>query len=223
MMPYRLILRIFLLLVLFVPTVHAQEFLDPAVAFKPSAQALDGQTIEVVYAIADDYYLYRNKFRFAADSEAVTLGTPELPKGKEKDDDTFGKIEVYYKSVTIRLPVTRANSGELPLRLTLTSQGCADGGICYPPQQQTVNLVLPDPATTPSLAASPENTGDESGAIAAMLKNAGFWTIIAFFFAAGLVLSFTPCVLPMFPILFSIIVGQGQRASHARGFALSLA
>lgn len=215
--------RLLLLLACFLPLAQAQEFLDPAVAFQPTARALDGQTIEIVYRIADDYYLYRNKFRFAADSEAVTLGPPVLPKGKEKDDDTFGKMEVYYQSVSIRLPVTRMSSGELPLRLTLTSQGCADGGICYPPQQQTVALTLPDPATTPSAAPGDDSTGDESGRIAAMLKNAGFWVNIAFFFAAGLGLSLTPCVLPMIPILSGIIAGQGQRASHARGFALALA
>jgi thioredoxin:protein disulfide reductase len=73
-----------------------------------------------------------------------------LPKGKEKDDDTFGKVEVYYKTVAIRLPVERISSGELPLRLAVTSQGCAEAGVCYPPQTQTVSLTLPDPATTPS-------------------------------------------------------------------------
>ena len=202
--------------------VNAEEFLDPAVAFKPSARALDAQTIEVVFAIAKGYYLYRDKFRFAVDGEGVTLGAPVFPKGKEKDDENFGKVEVFYNRVAIRLPVERNASGALPLTLKVTSQGCADAGVCYPPQTQTVAVTLPDPATTP--AAPPVAVdADESGKIAGILRNAGFWANLAFFFAAGLGLALTPCVLPMIPILSGIIAGQGHKASHARGFALSLA
>jgi thiol:disulfide interchange protein DsbD len=216
-------MRLFLLVFAFLASfAHAEEFLDPLVAFKPTARALDGQTVEVVYTIAKDYYLYRDKFRFAAEGEAATLGTPVLPKGKEKDDDTFGKVEVYYKTVAIRLPVERISSGELPLRLAVTSQGCADAGVCYPPQTQSVSLILPDPATTPSATLADDGAGDESGLIAATLKDASFWAILAFFFVAGLGLSLTPCVFPMIPILSGIIAGQGHKASHARGFALSL-
>ncbi|TXI73152.1 MAG: protein-disulfide reductase DsbD [Dechloromonas sp.] len=225
-----MIFRFLLLLSLCFGTLaHAQEFLDPAVAFKPSARALDGQTIEVSYEIAKGYYLYRDKFRVVIDGDAATAGTPAMPKGKEKDDDNFGKVEVYYKGVTFRVLVERNASGALPLTLKLTSQGCADAGVCYPPQTQNVMLTLPDPtttpATTPSVAASAASgaqSGDESGLIAATLKDAGFWAILAFFFLAGLGLSLTPCVLPMIPILSGIIAGQGHQASHARGFALSL-
>ena len=202
--------------------VHAEEFLDPAVAFKPSARALDGQTIEVVFDIAKGYYLYRDKFRFAVDGDSVTLGTPVFPKGKEHDDENFGKVEVFYKQVAIRLPVERNASGELPLKLNVTSQGCADAGVCYPPQMQTVALTLPDPASAPA-AAPVAVDADESGKIAGTLRHAGFWANLAFFFIAGLGLSLTPCVLPMIPILSGIIAGQGHKASHARGFALSLA
>ena len=202
--------------------VHAEEFLDPAVAFKPSARALDGQTIEVVIDIAKGYYLYRDKFRFAVDSDSVTLGTPVFPKGKEHNDENFGKVEVFYKQVAIRLPVERNASGELPLKLNVTSQGCADAGVCYPPQMQTVALTLPDPASAPA-AAPVAVDADESGKIAGTLRHAGFWANLAFFFIAGLGLSLTPCVLPMIPILSGIIAGQGHKASHARGFALSLA
>lgn len=202
---------------------HAEEFLDPAVAFKPSARALDGQTIEVVFDIAKGYYLYRDKFRFAVEGDSVTLGTPVFPKGKEKDDENFGKVEVFYKSVAIRLPVERNASGELPLKLNVTSQGCADAGVCYPPQMQTVALTLPDQASAPASAAPVAVDADESGKIAGTLRHAGFWANLAFFFIAGLGLSLTPCVLPMIPILSGIIAGQGHKASHARGFALSLA
>lgn len=221
---HRIALRLLHLLCLFaclLPLAQAQEFLDPAVAFKPTAKALDGQTIEVRYEIAKGYYLYRDKFRFAVADDAVPLGTPQLPKGKDKQDDNFGKVEVFYDRVTIRLPVERMASGELPLTLNLTSQGCADAGVCYPPQTQRVSLSLPDPGSAP--AGSPTVDGDESGQIARTLKEAGFWASLGLFFLAGLGLSLTPCVFPMIPILSGIIAGQGHKASHARGFALSLA
>jgi thiol:disulfide interchange protein DsbD len=214
---------LFLIFSFFLTLAHAEEFLDPAVAFKPSLRALDGQTIEVRYEIAKGYYLYRDKFRFAVDGETVALSTPTYPKGKEKNDDTFGKVEVYYKTVAIRLPVERTSSGPLSLNLKLTSQGCADAGICYPPQTQTASITLPDPATTPSAGINAADEGDESSQIADTLKHAGFWANLAFFFLAGLGLSLTPCVFPMIPILSGIIAGQGHKASHARGFALSLA
>ncbi len=202
---------------------RAQEFLDPEVAFKPSARALDGQTVEVVFEIAKGYYLYRDKVRFAVEGDSVTLGTPVFPKGKEKNDENFGKVEVFYKNVAIRLPVERNASGELPLQLKVTSQGCADAGVCYPPQTQRVAVTLPDPASAPPAAATVAVDADESGKIASTLRHAGFWANLAFFFIAGLGLSLTPCVLPMIPILSGIIAGQGHKASHARGFALSLA
>ncbi|WP_295005190.1 protein-disulfide reductase DsbD [uncultured Dechloromonas sp.] len=218
-------MRVFLFLfALLVPLAHADEFLDPAVAFKPSVRAIDGETLEVRYEIAKGYYLYRDKFRIAIDGDAARPGTTTYPKGKEKEDDTFGKVEVYYKSVAIRVPVERAASGVLTLDLKVTAQGCADAGVCYPPQTQPLSVTLPDPASTPSAAALGEaGEGDESGLIAATLKNAGFWAILAFFFVAGLGLSLTPCVFPMIPILSGIIAGQGHKASHARGFALALA
>lgn len=224
--------RLFFALMLFFTLAHAEDLLHPSVAFKPSARALDGQTIEIRYAIAKGYYLYRDKFRFAVDPSStpasVPLGTPLLPKGKEKMDDTFGKVEVYYKEARIRLPVERNTSGVLPLTLILTSQGCADAGVCYPPQKQTVSLELPDPATTPAAPPPPldASAGDESGRIAQLLQNADLWLVAASFFGFGLLLSLTPCVFPMIPILSGIIVGSGRNGhgvSHARGFALSLA
>ncbi len=213
----------FLLFSLLVSLAHAEEFLDPAVAFKPSVRALDGQTLEVSYEIAKGYYLYRDKFRFTVDGDSATLGTPSFPKGKEKDDENFGKVEVYYKQVAVRVPVERNASGTLPLQLKVTAQGCADAGVCYPPQTQPLSVSLPDPATTPSVSANAAVDGDESGKIASTLKHAGFWANLAFFFVAGLGLSLTPCVFPMIPILSGIIAGQGHKNSHARGFALSMA
>ncbi len=211
---------LFSLSLLIAMAISAEEFLDPTVAFKPAVRALDGQNIELRFDIAPGYYLYRDKFRFVPETPAAQLGTPVLPKGKEKQDDTFGKVEVYYKEAIIRLPVERSASGPVALTLKITSQGCADAGICYPPQQQKVSVELPDPATA---AAAPQATGDESGRIEQLLKNAGFWSILAFFLVAGLGLSLTPCVFPMIPILSGIIVGHGHHVSRGRSFALSVA
>ncbi len=201
-------------------TASAEEFLDPAAAFKPTARALDAQTLEVDFAIAKGYYLYRDKFRFAADN--IAFGTAQLPKGKEKEDETYGKVEVYYNRALIRLPVERTASGPLPLDLKITSQGCAEGGICYPPQTQRVRVELPAEGSF-DVAPPPAASNDESGRIAQTLRDAGFWANIAFFFVAGLGLSLTPCVFPMIPILSGIIAGQGHRVSRGRGLALSLA
>jgi thiol:disulfide interchange protein DsbD len=214
---------LFFILSFFIALAHAEEFLDPAVAFKPAVRALDGQTLEISYEIAKGYYLYRDKFRFRVDGETVTLGTPAFPRGKDHDDENFGKVEVYYKKVAIRVPVERTSSGPLALNLKLTSQGCADAGVCYPPQTQALSVTLPDPASAPPAPANATVDGDESGTIAATLKHAGFWANLAFFFLAGLGLSLTPCVFPMIPILSGIIAGQGHKNSHARGFALALA
>jgi len=219
--------RVFLSLLFLCSLASAEEFLDPAIAFKPSARPLDGQTIEVQFEIAKGYYLYRDKFRFSAGPDSVELGAAILPKGKEKLDETFGKVEVYYKNVTIRLPVERNSSGLLPLILTITSQGCADAGVCYPPQKQMLSVELPDPTTTAVPVAPVDiSGGDESGRIVQLLKNADLWLVAASFFGFGLLLSLTPCTFPMIPILSGIIVGSGrngQAVSPARGFALSAA
>jgi thiol:disulfide interchange protein DsbD len=220
-----MIRRLLLCILLLCSFANAEDLLPPSVAFKPTARALDGQTIEVRFEIAKGYYLYRDKFRFSAEPASVQLGTPTLPKGKEKDDDTFGMVQVYYKEALIRLPVERNSSGPLPLTLNLTSQGCADAGVCYPPQKQSVSLELPDPAFAPVTTLLPAADNDESGRIAQLLKNANLWAVAASFFGFGLLLSLTPCVLPMVPIISGIIVGSGRSGhgvSHARGFALSL-
>ena len=213
---WRRLLPCLILLGLALP-VTAQEFLDPLVAFKPEAKALDDKTVEVRYSIAKGYYLYREKFRFAA--EGATLGTPVFPAGKKKHDDNFGEVEVYYKSVAIRLPLSANQSG--PITLQVTAQGCADAGVCYPPQEQKLSVTLPAPGSAP--AAGPDAAGDESGYIAGLLQNAGFWLAVSTFFGFGLLLALTPCVFPMIPILSGIIVGQGHHVSRSKSFLLSLA
>ena len=214
-----------LLLSLVCGLAYGADPLSPLLAFKPAVRALDGRTIEVRFEIADGYYLYRDKFRFAAEPASVELGAPVLPKGKEKDDDNFGRVEVYYTEAVIRVPVERNSSGVLPLTLHITSQGCAEIGVCYPPQKQSLSLELPDAGGTGAELPVESAPADESGRIARLLSGASTWGVIASFFGFGVLLSLTPCVFPMIPILSGIIVGAGRAGkgvSHARGFALSL-
>src|SRR5450759_221138 len=126
----------------------AQELLDPAVAFKFSAQAIDAGTIEVRYRIADGYYMYRDKFKFAVEPATVKLGAAQFPKGDVHNDEFFGKVETYRKEVRIRLPFTRDADAD-KLKLAVTSQGCADVGVCYVPQVQIAEIAL---AASPALA-----------------------------------------------------------------------
>ena len=111
---------------LFSSLAGAEPLLPASMAFRPQARALDGQTIEVRFAIARGYYLYRDKFRFSLAPESVQPGAPHFPDGVEKLDDTFGKVHVYFVEVSIRLPVVRNSAGVLPLELTVTSQGCTE-------------------------------------------------------------------------------------------------
>ena len=129
-----------LLLALAAGSGHAQEFLDPEEAFKFSARAIDAKTIEASWKVADGYYLYKDKFKFAL--TGAKLGNVQYPAGKIKEDPTFGTVEVYKKSVSIKLPVAREPGGALPVTLEATFQGCAEDGVCYMPVTSTASLKL---------------------------------------------------------------------------------
>lgn len=194
----RRLLLALLLTVLGLARAMAQDFLEPEAAFRFSARMADGGTAEVSFDIADGYYMYRDRFRFSADG--AKLGTAELPPGKVKFDQAFGKeVETYRHRVTVRVPV----QGEGPFVLRVTSQGCADAGLCYSPMDSGITLQ----------AAAP---------LAQVLQGGQLLTIVPLFLLLGLGLAFTPCVLPMVPILSSIIVGDSAKPSRKRGLLLSL-
>lgn len=194
------------------------DFLDPEKAFAFSARMLDARTIEARWKIADGYFMYREKISFAADN-GVALGAPELPRGKIKFDTNFNKdVETHRDELVVRIPVA---AGGGAFTLTAASQGCADRGLCYPPQAQTAPLVL-----AASTAAAPPGAQTDEGRIEAALKSGSLATVMPLFLLLGLLLAFTPCVLPMVPILSSIIVGQSARdapMSKARGLSLAAA
>ena len=118
------------------------ELLEPEQAFKFSARMLNADTIEVRYQIAEGYYLYRDKFKFQASPADAVLGTPQIPPGKVKEDEFFGKVETFRRNVTITLPLKRTNPGLDSITLKSVSQGCADAGVCYPPVEQKAVLTL---------------------------------------------------------------------------------
>lgn len=203
----------------------ADDFLDPSVAFKFSASESPGQ-VDVRFKVADGYYLYRERFAFAVKSGQATLGEPQLPAGHVKFDQTFQKdVETYRGDVVIHVPVKQASG---PFELAVTSQGCADEGICYPPAEHVVKVdgaALRAASATPTEPATDGNWFDKvtsADFAQSLLEGHGFFTIVALYFVAGVVLSLLPCSYPMIPIVSAIIIGQGTRATHARGFALSL-
>jgi thioredoxin:protein disulfide reductase len=118
------------------------ELLPPEEAFRFSARALNDRTLEARFAVADGYYLYREKLKFAVEPEIAGLAVPQLPSGKFKEDQFFGKVETYRGDLVVKLPLPAAASGQ-SLILTADSQGCADLGVCYPVNRQKVTLVVP--------------------------------------------------------------------------------
>jgi thiol:disulfide interchange protein DsbD len=250
-LPLRVLLSALLGLALLLPAlVRAEDFLEPERAFRLEAELLDARTLGVRYTIAPGYYLYRERLELQSAPAGLALAGVPLPPGDRKYDETFQKdMEVYHDRLAFSvdlgplLEAARAAPGG-PVRITLGSQGCADKGLCYPPRRQILQLELKDggAAGLQALAvrllpeqeggalvpledtAPPEGVGGAIGdRFAAALGSGSLLTVAAVFALAGLLLSFTPCVLPMVPILSSIIVGQGEPVSRARGLGLSLA
>ena len=189
----------------------ADELLEPEKAFRFSARMVADDAIEVEFRIADGYYMYRERFRFEAQGGAVRLGKPEFPPGLAHKDEFFGEQQIYRKEVRIRLPAE--GTGNLDLKVT--SQGCADVGVCYVPMESTATLrVAAGAASSPSIFSSDLE-------IAHLFQNS-VPLVLGGFLVFGLLLAFTPCVLPMIPILSGIIAGEGASLSKSRALTLSV-
>lgn len=244
-MTVHFLLVLFMLFPVYAQAIGEGDLLKPQQAFKFSAKVLDTDTVEVRYQIAEGYHLYRDKLKFDISPGNVVLGALKLPPGKEEQDAIFGRQVVYRGDVKIRLPLKRSNTDPQTITLKATSQGCADVGVCYPPQTQKSVLQLaavagvgavefPQPQTTEDLPQTNAKTvttpavsatqvpQSESSSIENLFKGGSFWLVVSFFFGAGLLLAFTPCVFPMIPILSGIIAGQGQQLTKRRAFVLSL-
>ncbi|MGM0984734.1 MAG: protein-disulfide reductase DsbD [Pseudomonadota bacterium] len=244
-----IVLRLALLITLLLP-IGAQAqwfsqnddeaFLPVLEAFQPSAWH-DGESLYVGIENAEGYYLYRHQFAVETTVDGLELGEPELPAGLAKSDEFLGDVNVFYDSVVFEVPLEPGHQG--PLDVTLTFQGCADAGLCYPPER--VELTAPEgeaPAVFAgwtrsgnTMTAANETSGrddaatggdvtggppqSEDGRFRALMASASLPLVLGLFFLAGLGLTFTPCVLPMVPILSSIIVGQ--HPTRPRAFVLS--
>ncbi|MBD0680883.1 protein-disulfide reductase DsbD [Pseudomonas sp. PSB11] len=174
---------------------NSADFLPVREAFQLSLVESTPQSIKLRFVATEGYYLYRHRFQFRADPADVTLGPAQMPKGEQKHDEYFGDVEVYHGVLDVELPRTDQRA----FTLVVTYQGCADKGLCYPPETERLGIDGNGPATT----------------------HAWNWRELALFFLAGLGLTFTPCVLPMLPILSGVVL-RGQVGGW-RGFNLSLA
>ncbi len=199
------------------------EFLPADEAFAIRADLADSGAARITWDIAPEYYLYRH--RFSASVDGVAIDQLQMPPGKDKFDEFFGDVEVYYQIAELTLSGTRLEEGA---QLVVMYQGCSERGLCYPPEQKqfisTGGRLLSSSAAA-ELAASASTTEviGEDRAIADILANSSLITVLAVFFVAGLGLTFTPCVFPMLPILSSIIVGQGKDLAKRRALSLSAA
>lgn len=206
------------------------QFLPVDEAFQVTAQLTAGNRLQLVWNIADAYYLYRHRLVFSSTTAGI-LGEAEIPAGLIKHDEYFGQVEVYYNELAVRLPVD-SSAGNFPI--TVEYQGCADAGLCYPPTRKLFSITANDNSIlmpVSSLASIQPNAaiGDtlqsletEEGRLAATLANGSVISIMLIFFLAGIGLAFTPCVLPMVPILSSIIVGRKTMPTRFKAFTLSL-
>jgi thioredoxin:protein disulfide reductase len=199
------------------------DMLPPEQAFVVNPRFDGANQLTVSWQIAPGYYLYRDKFELSS-SEGIELGTLRLPAGVAHSDQNFGDVEVFYDYVEVEAPFSRASPDETRVTLTAVYQGCKDESICYPPMEQQLDLLLPaasefaPPVSDAAPVAAPMSEQDR---LAALVLSDSWWLVLGTFYGFGLLLAFTPCVLPMVPILSGIIAGHGQ-VSAGRGFALSL-
>lgn len=191
------------------------------------AFVLDGRVdganqITLSWRIEPGYYLYSEKFAFSTGSE-IQLGAARIPAGEPHYDEYFGDVEVFYNYVEAELPFSRASPDAIEVVINATLQGCKVDSVCYPVIAQSIVLDLPASGT---FAAAVDDTVlfvSEQDRLAMLVLNSSWWLVLGTFYGLGLLLAFTPCVLPMVPILSGIIAGQGDNVTAGRGFALSLA
>lgn len=219
------------------------DLLPPDLAYLPQIVSATADKIALHWTIEPGYYLYRDKFSFSLNgAEAARITGTASDPGLDQVDEFFGAVKVFRDAATIELalaaPATVVN--QPGISLDVQYQGCADIGVCFPPTTVTLPVLFSAPSDTPSATAlstvgtsagsdggqsSQPKSGplqSEQDRLFTLLGSNGLWLNVATFFGLGLLLAFTPCVLPMVPILSSLIVGQGEKMSTARAFQLSL-
>ncbi len=200
------------------------DFLLADQAFVLAADSASRDRVQVRWDIADDYYLYRDKVTVKTTATNVQLGSVSIPGGEKQHDEYFGEQVVFHDEMLAVVPVVAA-AGVTEVPLEITYQGCADAGLCYPPIRKTVVVQLASMTVAAAADAAPEPMRSEQDLLADKIRDGNLFAVLATFFGFGLLLAFTPCVLPMVPILSGIIVGAGggQPVPRSRAFALSVA
>jgi thiol:disulfide interchange protein DsbD len=201
-----------------------EPLLDPELAFRVEASMAQTGVIDLRWKVVDGYYLYRKKLEFKLPQSCVLDGA-ELPTGKIKNDEFFGKMEVYRTDFTARV----RHSGCTPTQIEVTYQGCSDLGVCFPPLKSSLALagvnqvsVSGEPKPQTDVAAvqvnmeAPPGGAANDGDVEQLLQRGSLALILTSFFGFGLALALTPCVFPMIPILSGIIIKQGASISRSR-------
>ncbi|WP_422101934.1 protein-disulfide reductase DsbD [Vreelandella sp.] len=233
---------------------NQNDFLPVMEAFQPTAWH-DGDTLSIGVDIADDYYLYRHQLAVRSQQDSVGLEAPNIPDGTFTNDEFMGDVYIFRDQLVFEVPLSAPYSG--PISIELTFQGCADAGLCYPPERVTLEAAQTSPPSafanglsefeqsaantanpSPTPASSSEATQaafaapeSEDSRFRALITETSVPLALGLFFLAGIGLTFTPCVLPMIPILSSIVVGQNPTkprafilsASYVMGMALTYA
>jgi thiol:disulfide interchange protein DsbD len=189
--------------------------------FFPEIFPVDGNTVELGIRIVPGFYIYKDKLTVRSLSDSAQTGRFDLPEGKMKTDEYFGEMEVYLDGFIGKLAIARATPDAMELELEFGYQGCAEGGLCYMPQTRVLKVSLPEATSVGALPVS-DAPVSEQARLANIITGSSIWVAAGLFFLAGLGLAFTPCVLPMVPILSGIIAGEGEDVTPMRGFTLAL-
>jgi len=199
--------------------------LPPGEAFSLSAEATDAFSAELRWLIADGYYLYRDSLKVHAKTDRAQARLARIPPGEPKYDEHFGNTLVFHDELEVAVAIARATPEAMTLPLSIEYQGCKEDSICYPVQVVDVDVALPAGSATDRLrpmSGSGEAMVSEQDRLSALIIDGRLALVLATFTGLGLLLAFTPCVLPMVPILSGIIAGQGKDVTTGRAFALSL-
>ena len=201
-----------------------EEPLPPEQAFPAIIDIVDPFTLRVRFTVADGYYLYRDSIAVSIDSPEAAAGQPQLPPGIMQYDEHFGDVAVFYNELVFDVPLTRASPSAVLLPVEIEYQGCKKDSICYPPQLLRFDVDLPEATAADQLRDLPDapQMVSEQDRMSNLIVSGNLAAVMLAFLGAGLLLAFTPCVLPMVPILSGIITGQGKDVTQARAFALSL-
>jgi thiol:disulfide interchange protein DsbD len=205
------------------PFANEPEFLDVDQAFMFDFNQT-GDKLSITFAIADGYYLYKKQFKYV--TKQADIGEPTYPEGTTIQDEFFGESEVFYNTVTINIPIEKAEKDSV---VKVRYQGCADAGLCYPPTVKVVYL-----SALASGGETAVNTEERQNKATQIPKSEQFLLAdklinkenlpltLALFFALGIGLAFTPCVFPMYPIVSGIVIGQGKPKTTSHAFWLTL-